>query len=136
MVRLIKEWIGNRVPEYVFKETIYNSVRHIDHILKRDWQLEVLEIGLDDFCSDTRRRILERSFGDVEFPGTDRDLERTALQREKAIAEEPGTNEPVIIEEGIDGWELLEGWHRTMARLPRDGSKTKLRAWIGRRKHI
>ena len=133
LVRLVKSWLGKRVPDYVFKETVYRELYYIAHIAKYRWSLEVLSVCLQDFTPDTQRRILERQFGDVEFAGTDRDLERTATQREVAGASRPGDNEPVIVYETAEGWELVEGWHRTMVRLPRDGTtRVLLRAWVGR----
>jgi hypothetical protein len=133
LVRLVRDWVGKRVPDYVFRETIYRALCNAAHFVKYHWSLEVLNLSLLDFNPDTQRRILERQFGDVEFAGTDRDLERMALQREVARKVKPGDNEPIIVCETMDGWELVEGWHRTMARLPRDGtSQVLLRAWVGR----
>lgn len=133
LVRLLRQWAGDRVPPYVFKETIYHSLWWIDHVAKCRWSLEVLDVGLLDFEEVTRQRILERDFGDRAMPGVREDVARTAQQRAQALVEGPGENEPVILMESPGGWELVEGWHRTMARLPRDGtSRVPLKAWVGR----
>ena len=133
LVRLVREWAGKRVPDYVFKETIYRALCCAAEFAKYRWSLELLNVSLQDFNPDTQRRILERQFGDVEFAGTDRDLERMDIQRRAADASSPGDNEPIIVRLMPDGWELVEGWHRTMARLPRDGTtQVLLRAWAGR----
>lgn len=134
LVRALKTWIGKRVPQYVFKETICTHLWYIAHIVKREWSLEVLNLGLDDLDQDSQRKILEREFGDVEYEYAVEDRARMEKAREIASLELPGTNEPIILLEESSGFELHEGWHRAMARLPRDGSRIPIRAWIGRKK--
>jgi len=132
LMGIVRRALNGRIPPYVFRECCVSTLDWFATLGRQEWSLEVLDIGLNDFEPVTRGRILERQFGDVPFAYVSRDAERTRLQRELATDEEPGTNEPVILVLQEDGYELLEGWHRTMVRLPRDGSRTKLRAWVGR----
>jgi hypothetical protein len=132
LMDIVRRALRGRIPDYVFRECCTSTLDWFSTLARQTWSLEVVEIGLDDFEPTTRSRILERQFGDVPFAYVSRDAERTRLQRELVIGEEPGTNEPVILMSQVDGYELLEGWHRTMVRLPRDGGRTRLRAWVGR----
>lgn len=132
LMDIVRRAMQGRIPDYVFRECCLSTLDWFATLGRQTWSLEVVEIGLEDFEPVTRGRILERQFGDVPFAYVSRDAERTRLQRELAASEEPGVNEPVVLILQSDGYELLEGWHRTMVRLPRDGNRTKLRAWVGR----
>ncbi len=102
-----------------------------------DWKLEILNVNPEDFNERTINAFLDRSFGDVDAYLVPDDEERTKIQRQKAKSN--AMNEPVIIAKNKDGkYELIEGWHRTMAALLlgdngedlKNWDKVKIRAWV------
>jgi hypothetical protein len=132
LVRAVQNWVSGRVPAYVFKETIYPNLWWVNYIANCQWRLEVINLSLADFNESTRKIILDREFGDSVSEGVRDDMARTQYQLAIAKDESPGCNEPILIIQGHDGFDLVEGWHRTMTRLPRDGvSKVPLKAWVG-----
>ena len=83
--------------------------------------------------------MIKRGIGEIPYD-VPKDEMRTKLQKDIAI-KDYGKNEPVIMTEMEDGYQLYEGWHRAMAilSLGSDGTtnydnwkKVKLNAWIGR----
>ena len=80
----------------------------------------------------------DRKMGMLDLTDIPNDKERNNLHRD--LATNDGKNEPVIITKTSEGYELLEGWHRTMSilSLGSDGTdnyeywdKVKLNAWVG-----
>jgi hypothetical protein len=78
--------------------------------------------------------------GNSELSHVPGDAERTEIQRKLIGKYGEGKNEPVILLKKKNGYELMEGWHRTMSVLciGSDGTdnykkwdKVKLNAWIG-----
>lgn len=72
-----------------------------------------------DFTERTQRYFIDRRFGYRTEGQIRNDGERTDLQRQMVNYRMPGTNEPVIVRRTPQGYELLEGWHRTMGMLLR-----------------
>lgn len=70
-----------------------------------------------DFTSSTQNHFINRKFGFNEMPSIPNDGNRTRLQQQMMNYRMPGTNEPVIVRKTPNGYELLEGWHRTMSML-------------------
>lgn len=109
--------------------------KYID-ILNSNWKIEVVCVNPDDFNDSTLQAFEEREFGDKNSYQVEDDKIRTEYQRK--IAKTDGTNEPVILLKTPTGYEVLEGWHRTMAilRLGDNGedyknwNKVKIKAWI------
>lgn len=147
-------------PEYVFRELFYahngffkkefvkllnKDEDEIEDVfsdwIDLDWNKKIITVNISDFNTDTQKLIKKRKMGNAEISNVPKDLERMKTQKELSIEREGGLNEPVILLETEDGYDLLEGWHRTMniLSLGSDGSnnykkwnKVKLNAWIGR----
>ncbi len=84
---------------------------------KDKWQQQVLQLSPADFNEKTQWHFIDRRFGFREEAQIRNDKQRTEFQRQAIAYKEPGTNEPVIMRKTNQGYELLEGWHRTMSLL-------------------
>jgi len=128
------------IPEYVLHDFYRTGMG--EHPLYKafdrlNWHQQVIIVNLSDFAPDTRRRILERQFGAINPYEVHNDEERMARHKELAVS--TGKNEPIIVIKRVDGYELYEGWHRTMniLQLGKNGSppeqweKVKINAWVG-----
>lgn len=78
---------------------------------------ETLNVTPAHFTEKTQWYFLDRRFGYREEKQIRNDGERTNFQRQAMNSATPGTNEPVIVRHTPHGYELLEGWHRTMNLL-------------------
>lgn len=104
--------------------------------LEGPWKLQILRLNPEDFTEKTINSFLERDFGNVDTYLVKNDEERTFKQRE--LLKIDGTNEPVILVKTGNKYELIEGWHRTMAALLsgdngedlKNWDKVKIRAWV------
>lgn len=146
-------------PEYVFKELYYPHNGYfknyfielinndqlddieddLSYFIDLKWKKKLVEVNINDFCEHTRELMIKRGIGEIPYD-VPKDEMRTKLQKDIAI-KDYGKNEPVIMTEMEDGYQLYEGWHRAMAilSLGSDGTtnydnwkKVKLNAWIGR----
>lgn len=148
-----------KTPEYVLKDffdaTFMKSPENLKTVIRdfnsdpkpylgkywhdffnSDWKLEILNVNPEDFTENTINAFLERSFGDEDAYLVPDDKERTKLQ--KKLAKGNAMNEPVIIVKKGNKYELIEGWHRTMAALLlgdngedlKNWDKVKIRAWV------
>jgi hypothetical protein len=78
---------------------------------------EVLVVTPANFTQRTQWYFLDRRFGYREEKQIRNDAERTNFQRKSLSSIDLGQNEPVIVRHTPQGYELLEGWHRTMTLL-------------------
>lgn len=146
-------------PEYVlrdyFEATFIKSPKNMEELIHRyygepklmlskywvdflegPWKLQILTVNPEDFSDKTVNSFLEREFGDEDTYQVKDDRERTLKQRE--LVKTDGTNEPVILVKKDGKYELIEGWHRTMAILLKGDNgedlknwdKVKIRAWV------
>jgi RNA polymerase sigma factor (sigma-70 family) len=117
-------------PEYVQRDFLYAKAKgnqnqkdledFLDEI-QRDfgrvrWQLEKLPITLDVFTPKTQRMIKEREGGSSNPYQVPKDAERHALQQ-KMIQQKGVSQEPIIVAKLSNGYDLIEGWHRTIQHL-------------------
>jgi len=145
-------------PEYVFKQLYYphngfiknefirlinnDEIDEIEdefsYFIDLKWKKTVVDVNINDFNEHSRELMIKRGMGEILYD-VPKDEMRTKLQREIAIRNY-GKNEPVIMTEMEDGYQLYEGWHRAMSilSLGSDGTKNyenwkkvKLNAWIG-----
>ena len=102
------------------------------------WKKQIIEVNFNDFNEKTQIFMKDRKMGMLDLTDIPNDKERNNLHRD--LATNDGKNEPVIITKTSEGYELLEGWHRTMSilSLGSDGTdnyeywdKVKLNAWVG-----
>ena len=138
---LVENWqdSGLSLEDYAVYAADHDS-DNLFSLLNYKWSEEVIKVNLYDFTKETRDLIFERDFGRKNPNGVPRDEERTNLQREKATGD--GQNEPVVVVMDGRKYNLIEGWHRTMALLesgkngspdPLKWGKVKIRAWVGKK---
>jgi hypothetical protein len=131
----------SNIPEYVMHDLFRGSDDKLFTQLNRlDWKLQVINVRPTDFSFNTLKHFEEREFGDANPSGVYNDAERMQVQKKRASAD--GHNEPIIVVKRIDGYDLWEGWHRTMnvLKLGQNGrrvtdfaewDKVKINAWVG-----
>lgn len=80
---------------------------------------EILKLNPADFDYKTQDYFIDRRFGFREEKQIRDDMGRTQFQRQFAVYNVlgQGTNEPIIMRQTPQGYQLLEGWHRAMAML-------------------
>lgn len=122
---VLTEFLDNKVfndTENVkrIENTYYGDIRidirgYNDWFLSGPWELKTLELSINDFSRTTKQGFIDREFGDINPYMVPDDKERMLHQMRKQTGE--GENLPVILVQEKDGYELIEGWHRTMAIL-------------------
>jgi hypothetical protein len=130
-------------PEYVLKDFLYSQAKHIQNQeeLKdwldrnqRDfgqvkWRLEKLPITIDIFTPKTQRMIKQREGGSSNPFQVPRDAERHAQQL-KMIQQQGVRTEPIIVAKLNNGYDLIEGWHRTIQHLQQFPEGYTGPAWV------
>jgi hypothetical protein len=142
--RLIRGMVPRHWPDYVVKDWLYGKVSddlrleekkyHIQHLLQeypvKQWRLEQLPITVDIFTPGTQEQIRKREGGSKNPFQVPRDTERHATQA--AIIKKQGVSgEPVIMLKKPDGYDLVEGWHRTIQNLQAHPEGYTGPAWVG-----
>ena len=132
----------SNLPEYILRDMYRGSDEKFFSQLNRlQWRLEVIEVNPADFAPETRNKLANRAYGDINFYNIPDDERRTQFQRKLAATLPIGENEPIILVRGVDGYRLWEGWHRVMSLLrlgsndgpPEEWAKIKIKAWVGSR---
>jgi len=117
-------------PDYVLKDFLYPQAKGIrdqaelDDFLKRNkqdfgnckWTLTELPITFDIFTPKTQRMLASREGGSSNPFQVPRDAERHA-QQSQMIQQKGVSAEPIIIAKLSNGYDLIEGWHRTIQHL-------------------
>jgi hypothetical protein len=117
-------------PDYVLKDFLYQQAKGIrdqaelDDFLKRNkqdfgnckWTLTKLPITFDIFTPKTQRMLASREGGSSNPFQVPRDAERHALQSQM-IQQKGVSAEPIIVAKLANGYDLIEGWHRTIQHL-------------------
>ena len=117
-------------PDYVLKDFLYQQAKGIrdqaelDDFLKRNkqdfgnckWTLTKLPITFDIFTPKTRRMLASREGGSSNPFQVPRDAERHA-QQSQMIQQKGVSAEPIIVAKLSNGYDLIEGWHRTIQHL-------------------
>lgn len=138
IVNKVKDITGEEWPEYVLKDWLYKNTKSYDpgmdtrvgykklvYRFVRDftneygqghWVHKVVTLGFDSFTQDTKKGIQSRHGGRVPVPGIHNDIERHRIQN-NLIQKRGVSNEPIILVQRTDGYDLLEGWHRTIQSL-------------------
>ena len=131
-------------PEYVQRDFLYQQAKGIrnqaelDDFLKRNrndfgkvqWRLEKLPITMDIFTPKTQRMILSREGGSSNPYQVPKDAERHSLQQ-KMIQQKGVSEEPIIVAKLSNGYDLIEGWHRTIQHLKEFPQGYTAPAWVG-----
>lgn len=131
-------------PEYVQRDFLYAKAKgnknqkdledFLDEI-QRDfgrvrWQLEKLPITLDIFTPKTQRMIQSREGGSSNPYQVPKDAERHA-QQSQMIQQKGVSEEPIIVAKLSNGYDLIEGWHRTIQHLKEFPQGYTAPAWVG-----
>jgi hypothetical protein len=117
-------------PDYVLKDFLYAQAKGIrdqaelDDFLKRNkqdfgnckWTLTKLPITFDIFTPKTQRMLASREGGSSNPFQVPRDAERHA-QQSQMIQQKGVSAEPIIVAKLANGYDLIEGWHRTIQHL-------------------
>ena len=117
-------------PEYVQRDFLYAKAKgnknqkdledFLDEI-QRDfgnckWTLTKIPITLDIFTPKTQRMIQSREGGSSNPFQVPKDAERHA-QQSQMIQQKGVSAEPIIVAKLSNGYDLIEGWHRTIQHL-------------------
>ena len=129
------------VPAYVIRDFVYSTKdddpEHMKFLIdlanSLDWKQETVTITMDFWNSDTQAKIKKREGGSKNPFGVPQDAGRHAKQKELLLKTGPST-EPIIIEKTSKGYELHEGWHRTIQSMATWPEGYKQIAWIGTKK--
>lgn len=121
---ITKNILGLLNKGYKFSDALKEAFKAIGHedwsnsifeFLDKKWALRILNLSFSDLAKDTQRRLKEREFGlknPYSVPDDERRLMHQIASGGKNVA---GSNQPIIFLQKSDGYELYEGWHRTMA---------------------
>ena len=145
----LKSYLPNW-PEYVLRDWLYrgltakehnppeNPKEVIDRILASEgmsaqtqWKLiPNFEFNVEKLHPDTQRRIQIRAGGSANPMNVPKDAERHATQA--ALAQQQGgvRKEPVIGKMTPQGFELIEGWHRTIQHFKQFPNGYRGPAWV------
>ena len=130
-------------PDYVLKDFLYPQAKGIrdqdelDDFLKRNkqdfgnckWTLTKLPITFDIFTPKTQRMLASREGGSSNPFQVPRDAERHAQQL-KMIQQTGVSAEPIIVAKLPNGYDLIEGWHRTIQHLQVYPNGYTAPAWV------
>jgi hypothetical protein len=132
-------------PDYVIRDLLYQQARTYVRnqeefaewldMVKKDfgqvtWKLEKLPITLDIFTPKTQRMIQSREGGSSNPFKVPKDAERHAQQL-KMIQQQGVRTEPIIVAKLNNGYDLIEGWHRTIQHLKAFPDGYTGPAWVG-----
>ena len=117
-------------PDYVLKDFLYPQAKGIrdqaelDDFLTRNkqefgnckWTLVKLPITFDIFTPKTQDQLRKREGGSKNPNQVPRDAERHT-QQSQMIQQKGVSSEPIIVAKLANGYDLIEGWHRTIQNL-------------------
>ncbi len=125
------------MPRFIVQDFIYKNfkddprgvVELSDDIKNATWKQETLVITLDVFDPETQKRIVQRKGGSANPLQGPNDAERHATQN--ALLSSGPSQEPIIVLHTPQGYELIEGWHRTIQSLEKWPKGYKQSSWVG-----
>jgi len=119
---VLKDWLVpnkgdfSNLPDTELKNGIMEKLKGAGLTVNSKWQLVPnMKFTMDMFDPLTKQRLVGRAGGKSDLGyGIPRDKERHATQA--ALAQQQGgvRKEPVLLIKTANGYELLEGWHRTI----------------------
>jgi hypothetical protein len=141
-LKYVKSWFPDW-PDYVVRDWLYPAGKNLDQAefeswaqgVHEDypveaWRLERLPITTDIFTPETQKRLGARAGGSQNPMGVPRDAERHATQA--AMLQKQGVSgEPIIVIKTDQGYDLVEGWHRTIQNLSAHPAGYTGPAWVG-----
>jgi len=133
-------------PDYVVKDFIFSKLKSTSNMkdkkewidnIKRiypnlKWKLERLSLTFDSFGEDTKRTMKIRGMGklnpNLNWGSNDAERHQTQLS---LIQKRGISKQPIIVIKKSDGYDLWEGWHRTLQYLQYYPSGFTCPAWVG-----
>jgi hypothetical protein len=119
---VLKDWLVpnkgdfSNLPADALKNSVMEKVQGAGLTANSKWQLVPnMKFTMDMFDPMTKQRLIGRAGGTSDLGmGIPKDKERHATQA--ALAQQQGgvRKEPVLLIKTAKGYELLEGWHRTI----------------------
>jgi len=119
---VLKDWLVpnkgdfSNLPTDALKNGVMEKVQGAGLTPNSKWQLVPdMKFTMDMFDPMTKQRLIGRAGGSSDLGmGIPKDKERHATQA--ALAQQQGgvRKEPVLLIKSANGYELLEGWHRTI----------------------
>lgn len=131
-------------PDYVIKDFVFAKLKSvndmkdkkewIDHIKKMlynvKWKFEKINLTFDSFTEDTKTIMKKRDMGKSNPSQVPNDTERH--QTQAALLQKRGiSKQPIIVIKKSDGYDLWEGWHRTLQYLNAFPNGYICPAWVG-----
>jgi hypothetical protein len=144
---LVPSW-----PGYVVKDWLYASFsksgwagmrQEVEELLLNQgltattqWRLQTVPFTMTMWEPTTKTRLTSRAGGtpQPEF-NVPRDADRHATQAGLAQQQGGVRDEPVIMVKTQQGWELIEGWHRTIQHFATYPNGYQGPAWIAQSAH-
>ena len=94
------------------------------------WKLEKIGLTFNEFSRETQDAIKKREGGKSNPNQVPKDAERHQVQS-KLISDRGVSKEPIIVIKKSDGYDLWEGWHRTIQNINQFPNGYKCNAWVG-----
>jgi hypothetical protein len=155
IVQKSKEIYGQEWPEYVLLDWVYKNAKKLDNgyihkhqdirnivsiLMERflkiygpgHWVSETIDININSFERSTREILRSRKSSVKDGKGRDdvpQDYDRHIIQKDIIKKTGSPSKEPIIVIETPDGYDLLEGYHRTIQSLIEFG-EYKTPAWV------
>ena len=127
--------LSDKLPKYVYQDFLYaNYGDDIPTEIESEfgnlnWECKTLTITLEIFDRFTQNRLKERKGGELNPYDVPNDAERHETQRK--LLENGPSKEPIIVCLKSDGYELIEGWHRTIQSMVKWPEGYEQIAWVG-----
>ena len=134
---VVKDFLNDKNFSKYDKDELFRAILGFPKFVTENYKLKVLNVNPVDFAESTISGFISRDFGNVNSYMVPDDYNRTKIQR--SISRSDGKNEPIVVSQLKNGkYELLEGWHRTMAILllgdngedMKNWDKVKIRAFV------
>ena len=128
---IVNDWHYKTIKGMQSQEEITEYITIMNQIYgKVQWREQPLEITLDIFDPETQQRIKQRVGGTANPMGVYNDAERHATAQQ--LLQQKGiSKEPIIVVKTPQGYELIEGWHRTIQYLQVFPQGYTGPAWVG-----
>jgi hypothetical protein len=135
---VVKDWLVpnkgdfSNLPDTELKNGIMEKLKGAGLTPNTKWQLiPDMKFTMDMFDPKTKQLLIGRAGGSSDLGmGIPKDKERHATQA--ALAQQQGgvRKEPVLLIKSANGYELLEGWHRTIQHFARYPEGYTGPAWV------
>jgi hypothetical protein len=119
---VLKDWLVpnkgdfSNLPADALKNGIMEKLQLAGLSVDTKWQLvPAMKFTMDMWEPTTKQRLIGRAGGHSDMGlGVPKDKERHATQAQLAKQQGGIRKEPVLLIKSSQGYELLEGWHRTI----------------------